>query len=175
MDRPGTPRDTHSPTAFIRDLGAAYRASGRAEPVMDAFAFHPYADNSSQSPDFAHPRSTTIGVADYSKLVALLAEAFDGTAQPGSTLPILYDEFGVESEIPADKAPLYTGAEPATTKPVDEATQAAYYRRALELVVLPAERHRRALLPQPRRAGARRDGSRASTTPTGRRRRARRP
>ncbi len=133
VDKPGTLRDTHSPTAFIRDLGAAYRASGRAEPVMDAFAFHPYADNSSQSPEFAHPRSTTIGVADYSKLVALLAEAFDGTAQPGSTLPILYDEFGVESVIPPGKASLYTGAEPATVKPVDEATQAAYYRRALEL------------------------------------------
>ena len=133
VDRPGTLGDTHSPTAFITDLGVAYRASGREEPVMDAFAFHPYADSSSQSPAFAHPRSTTIGVADYSKLVALLAQAFDGTAQPGSTLPILYDEFGVESLIPADKAPLYRGAEPATTKPVSEATQAAYYRRALEL------------------------------------------
>ena len=133
VDRPGTGRDTHSPTAFIRDLGLAYRASGRTEPVMDAFAHHPYADSSSQSPDFAHPRSTTIGVADYSKLVALLAQAFDGTAQPGSTLPILYDEFGVESVIPAEKASLYTGAEPATTKPVSEATQAEYYRRALEL------------------------------------------
>ena len=29
IDRPGTGRDTHSPTTFIRDLGAAYRASGR--------------------------------------------------------------------------------------------------------------------------------------------------
>ena len=28
-DRPGGSRPTHSPTAFIRDLGAAYRASGR--------------------------------------------------------------------------------------------------------------------------------------------------
>ncbi len=28
IDRPGTARDTHSPTAFIQDLGAAYRASG---------------------------------------------------------------------------------------------------------------------------------------------------
>ena len=28
-------RQTHSPTAFIRDLGAAYRASGRKRPLMD--------------------------------------------------------------------------------------------------------------------------------------------
>ena len=51
---------------------------------MDGLAFHPYPDNSSQSPDFPHPNSTTIGLADYDKLVALLAEAFDGTAQQGS-------------------------------------------------------------------------------------------
>ena len=133
IDRPGTGRDTISPTRFIRELGAAYRASGRLQPVMDAFAIHPYADNSSQPPDVPHPVSTTIGVADYGKLVALLGEAFDGTAQLGSTLPILYDEFGVEAVVPPEKASLYTGTEPATTRPVDEATQAAYYRRALEL------------------------------------------
>ncbi len=133
-DRPGTGRDTHSPTAFIRGMGAAYRASGRPRPLMDQFAFHPYCDNSSQSPrECEHPRTTTIGIADYEKLVALLGEAFDGTAQRGSTLPILYDEFGVESEIPAGKLKTYTGTEPTTTKPVPEATQAAYYRQALEL------------------------------------------
>ena len=132
-DRPDGIRPTHSPTRFIRELGLAYRASGRARPVMDAFVQHVYADNSSQSPAFAHPSTTTIGVADYPKLVGLLAEAFDGTAQPGSALPIVYGEFGVESEIPSAKASLYTGDEPATTKPVDEATQASYYRDALAL------------------------------------------
>jgi len=132
-DRPGTSRPTHSPTKFIQDLGAAYRASGRDRPVMDAFAIHPYADNSSQPPTFAHPLTTTIGVADYGKLVALLGEAFDGTAQRGSDLPILYGEFGVESQIPDEKAALYTGTEPAATRPVVEETQAAYYEQALAL------------------------------------------
>ena len=51
-----------------------------------------------------------------------------------STLPIWYDEFGVESQIPPAKQALYTGTEPATTKPVAEATQAAYYRQAVQLV-----------------------------------------
>ncbi len=50
-----------------------------------------------------------------------LGEAFDGTAQRGSELPIFYGEFGVESDIPAAKASLYTGAEPAATRPVSEA------------------------------------------------------
>jgi hypothetical protein len=132
-DRPEGIRPTHSPTAFIQDLGAAYRASGRAVPVMDAFAFHPYADNSSIPPSFEHPKSTSIGIADYDKLVGLLGTAFDGTAQRGSTLPILYDEFGVEAQIPDAKASLYDGDEPATIHPVDEATQAEFYRQALEL------------------------------------------
>jgi hypothetical protein len=132
-DRPNTGRDTHSPTVFIQDLGAAYRASGRTLPIMDAFAIHPYEDNSSLPPDFTHPNSTTIAIADYPKLVTLLGQAFDGTAQPGSTLPIVYGEFGVEAQVPPAKSALYTGVEPATTKPVDEATQGNYYAQALAL------------------------------------------
>ena len=132
-DRADGSRPTHSPTTFIQGLGTAYRASGRSRPVMDAFSIHVYGDNSSVGPTIAHPLNTSIGVADYDKLVRLLGEAFDGTAQPGSTLPILYGEYGVESDIPASKASLYIGAEPTTTKPVSEATQAAYYQQALAL------------------------------------------
>ena len=36
-DNPAIARQTHSPTQFILDMGAAYRASGRAAPIMDAF------------------------------------------------------------------------------------------------------------------------------------------
>jgi len=132
-DRPGTIRDTHSPTVFVQDLGAAYRASGRTEPIMDAYVQHVYEDNSSAPPTTQHPNTTTISLADYAKLVVLLGTAFDGTAQPGSALPILYGEFGVESQIPPLEASHYTGAEPTTTKPVDEATQAAYYSQAIQL------------------------------------------
>ncbi len=132
-DRPNTARDTHSPVVFLRDMGAAYRASNRAEPIMDGLAFHPYAASSGQAPDVPHPRSTTIGLADYDRLTATLGQAFDGTQQAGSTLPILYSEFGVESRIPAGKAHAYTGSEPATTRPVDETTQGQFYGRALQV------------------------------------------
>jgi hypothetical protein len=129
-DVAGGIRPTHSPTVFIQDLGAAYRASGRTDPIMDGFAFHPYEDNSSIAPvDGVHPNSTTISLADYGKLVALLGEAFGDYE-----LPIWYDEFGVESQIPPAKQSLYTGTEPTTTKPVPEATQAAYYRQAVQMV-----------------------------------------
>jgi hypothetical protein len=132
IDRPGTGKDTHSPTAFVTDLVAAYKASGRTQPIMDAFDLHPYEDNSSLPPSFQHPKTATIAIADYTKLTGVLA-GFDGTAQLGSTLPIVYGEFGVETQIPPEKAPLYTGTEPATTKPVDEATQGTYYHDALAL------------------------------------------
>ena len=133
VDRPNTGRDTHSPVAFLKDMGVAYRASGRTLPVMDGLTFHPYADTSGQSPDTPHPNSTTIGLADYDRLMKTLATAFDSSPQAGSLLPVLYDEFGVESRIPAGKARAYTGSEPAPTNPVDETTQGAYYQRALQL------------------------------------------
>jgi hypothetical protein len=132
-DRPGGIRPTVSPTAFIRSLGRAYRASARVAPVMDGLAFHPYAGTSSTPPERSNRGTTTIGLADYPRLVGLLGQAFDGTAQEGSTLPILYSEFGVESQVPAGKTGSYSGSEPPTTRPVPEALQAAYYARAIAL------------------------------------------
>ena len=131
-DNPAIARQTHSPTQFILDMGAAYRANGRSAPIMDAFSFHPYMLRSDEPPTTTHS-DTTITIADYPKLVATLGQAFDGTGQKGSTLPIVYDEFGVESTFPAEKSHLYTGAEAATVHPVDQATQAQYYAQALEL------------------------------------------
>jgi len=130
-DDPAGGRLSHSPTAFIRDLGLAYRASGRTTPIMDVFDQHIYGDTSALPPSMVHAKSTTITEADYPKLVALLGKAFDGTAQRGSTLPIVYGEYGVESAIPAEKAAAYSGTENAAT--VDEATQARYYGEAFRL------------------------------------------
>ncbi len=132
-DRPSLPRQTHSPTAFITDMGAAYRASGRRTPLMDGFAFHPYGESSSTPPDFLHPKSTSIGLGDYPKLVSLLGRAFNGTATRGSTLPIVYDEYGIDSRIPGTKLEFYEGREPRTTHPVTERVQADHYREALML------------------------------------------
>jgi hypothetical protein len=127
-DHPSS-RPTHSPTQFIIDLGAAYRASGRTAPIMDAVSVHVYGESSRIPPTLQHPHTTTIGIADYAKLVTLLGNAFDGSGQPGSTLPIVYGEYGVETRIPPAKAALYTGRE--VIDPVDEQTQATYYVEAI--------------------------------------------
>ena len=133
-DNPRSSRPTHSPTRFIRDLGNAYRLSGRRRPVMDWFAIHPYPEHARIPPTFAHPRSTAISLADYAKLVRLLGRAFDGTRQRGSTLPIIYDEFGVQTKEPDDKRLMYANQNlPSAVDAVDETTQGRYYRQALQL------------------------------------------
>jgi hypothetical protein len=126
-DRPQGIRHTQSPAAFIRGLGEAFRASGRRRPPLDGFAFHPYPESAAIPPDLPHedPRSKAIGMADLDRLQGELREAF------GRELPILYSELGVETAIPTEKRRHYTGEE--VVDPVDEATQAEFYRRALKL------------------------------------------
>jgi hypothetical protein len=133
FEDPDSPRPTHSPTQFIRDMGAAYRASGRTKPIMDVFALHPYQTRSAIPPGQPHT-GTSLGFGDYDKLVALLGAAFDGTAQPGSDLPIAYTEFGVQSQIPESELGSYTNVDsPLGKDAVPEKTQAEYYKQAFEL------------------------------------------
>jgi hypothetical protein len=131
-DRPHAERATTSPTTFIRAMGTAYRQSGRSRPVMDGFVHHPYPESAAVPIDLPHPRVKTIGLADYGKLVGLLSRAFDGTAQKGRDLPVLYGEIGVETASPAAKRSLYDGTEIAAT--AREQEQSAAYRRTLEVV-----------------------------------------
>jgi hypothetical protein len=128
-----SPRPTHSPTQFIRDMGTAYRASGRTKPIMDVFALHPYQRRSAIPPGQPHT-GASLGFGDYDKLVALLGEAFDGTAQEGSKLPIAYTEFGVQSLVPPSQLGSYTNTDsPLGNDAVAEQTQAEYYKQAFEL------------------------------------------
>jgi hypothetical protein len=124
-DDPSASRPTHSPTRFIQDLGAAYRASGRTRPLMDEFSIHVYGESPRVPPTLAHPHTTSIGVADYGKLTALLDRWFP------ADLPIVYGEYGVETTVPPAKAAAYQGSEVVQT--VDEQTQARYYDEAVRM------------------------------------------
>jgi hypothetical protein len=133
-DNPLATRPTHSPVTFLMDMGAALRKLNRTKPIMDTFAFHPYGESSKIAPTFLHPKSKSIGLADYTKLTTTLTKAFKGTAQNGATLPIVYDEFGVQTKIPSSKAGPYTNLGTAVAKDaVSEALQANYYRQALTM------------------------------------------
>ena len=133
-DRANSVRQTHSPTTFLRDLGLAYRKSRRNAPIMDMLVIHPYGESSRTPPTAVHPKSTSISIADYPKLVKLLSDAFRGTAQRGATLPILYGEYGVQTEIPFDKLGAYTNLDvPSAADAVSETMQGVYYTRAIKL------------------------------------------
>jgi hypothetical protein len=126
-DRPRGLRQTHSPTRFIEDLGALYRRSGLAHPPFDLFSIHPYPPNSSVPPTATDPRSTSVGIADYPKLVRLLTAAF------GTPPPIVYGEYGIQTQIPRSELDLYSGVRPASIRPVSEKQQADDYVEAIHL------------------------------------------
>jgi hypothetical protein len=103
---------SHSPVNFIRELGVAYRASGRNRPIFDTFGHHPYPTDSSERPWKQHP-GTQVSQGDLGKLVDAIRNAFTGTAQPvpGNGLSIWYLEDGYQTTIPPDKQRIYTGLE----------------------------------------------------------------
>ena len=172
INKRGSGRDTHAPPQFILDLGKAYRETKRQKPIMDAFAFHPYLEHANLPPTYKHYSPRVITIADYGRLVSVLGRAFDGTAQKGSKLPIVYAEFGVESRIPDALLPAYTGTEPATTRPVNESTQAQVLREGDADGRVPADRAHVPRLPPDRRAAPRRLAVGRLLRRTARRRRA---
>ncbi len=104
---------SHSPTTFIQDMGAAYRASGRTAPLFDTFGHHPYPTSSNERPWIVHSDPTIISLGDLGRLLSVLQQAFGGTAQklPQDGLPIWYLETGYQTTIPASKSGLYFGTE----------------------------------------------------------------
>jgi hypothetical protein len=104
---------SHSPTSFIKAMGAAYRASGRTRPLFDTFGHHPYPTRSNERPWVAHSDELIVSLGDVDRLVARLQEAFGGTGQatPQAGLPIWYLETGYQTQIDDDKQRQYTGVE----------------------------------------------------------------
>ena len=171
-DNPAGIRPTHSPTAFITDLGRRIARAAASSRSWTASASTPTRTTRASPPSFAHPNNTTIAIADYGKLVALLGKAFDGTAQPGSTLPIVYGEFGVETTIPSQKSALYTGTSRRPSSPSTSPRRAASTAMRSRIAFCQPNVIDLPLLPRDRRGRTSTAGSRGSTTSTERRSRA---
>jgi hypothetical protein len=124
-DNPLAPSNVStSPVRFIRALGAAYRASGRRQPIMDAFSFHPYPNANSDTP-FVGYQWPNAGMPNLDRIKQALWDAFNGTKQPNveTGLPLWLDEIGWQ--VPTEGRDVYTGVENVPT--VDEAGQAAFH------------------------------------------------
>jgi hypothetical protein len=104
---------SHSPLGFIRELGQAYRASGRTRPILDTFGHHPHPPSADERPWKRHDSSVYVSMGDWGKLMNALAEAFEGTAQPlpGQGPSIWWLEVGYQTLIDGDKEHFYQGQE----------------------------------------------------------------
>ena len=119
----------HAPVAFLSALAAAYRASGRTRPLVDAFGHNPYPRTADEPPGARHA-DDFLGEGDYARLAATLRAGFAGTAQ--RSLAVWYLEDGYQSQIPAELRRRYHGRETAqlVTPPVQAARVAAAIRLA---------------------------------------------
>jgi hypothetical protein len=147
-----TSNPSHSPVWFIKDMGDAYRASGRTKPIFDIFDIHPYPpiqDTDPFSKPFQWPQA---GAANLDRIKQALWDAFHGTGQPTpaeqsggrttqavnaarfnqpQTLPISLDEVGEQTVITGHEGAYTDG--PDSITPISEQQQAANHVALMEI------------------------------------------
>jgi hypothetical protein len=127
-----------SPVRCIRDIGLAYRASGRRRPIMDELAFHPH-PNSYRDNHLVGYRWPNAGTSNLARVKQAIWDAFAGTAQPifaeagkpvsRAALPPLrvrLNEVGWQVGIPPTSMHAYYGRE-SVARLADERAQADTY------------------------------------------------
>ncbi len=119
-----------SPVRFLAALGAWYRSSGRALPLMDGLSFHPYPNAATDPLERGYPWPNA-GFANLDRVKQAVWDAFAGTPQPTTVegLRLYLDEVGWQVDTTSGTG--YTGAEnvPVT----DEETQAEVYGELVRL------------------------------------------
>src|SRR5215210_5841080 len=127
-----------SPVRCIRDMGIAYRASGRKRPIMDELAFHPH-PNSNSDNFLVGYRWPNAGTSNLGRIKQAMWDAFRGTAQPifaetgrpvsRAALPPLrfrLNEIGWQVAVPSASLHAYYGRE-SVNRLADERGQADNY------------------------------------------------
>jgi hypothetical protein len=132
---------SHSPIRFLKEVGDAYRQSGRTTPIADDLSVHCYPNVNTDSPAVGYlwPK---VGCVNFDRLKQAWWDAFHGTAQPlfreagasdgGPRVRIFVDEVGYQAKVSSDKASLYSGSENVPL--VDETTQGQYYAQLIALM-----------------------------------------
>lgn len=121
-----------SPVRFLRDLGAAYRASGRKAPLMDELGIHPY-PRSDRDSAVAGDRWPRAGMANLGRVKQAVWDAFAGTGQRTveEGLRLRIDEIGWQVAVPASRAGAYVGRE--SVRVTSERAQAVNYVKLVQL------------------------------------------
>ena len=121
-----------SPVRFLRDLGAAYRASGRTLPLMDELGLHLY-PRSDRDPVRAGDRWPRAGIVNLARIKQAFWDAFAGTGQPTveQGLKLRIDEIGWQAVVPAGRRGAYHGRETAAA--TSERFQADNYAKLIAI------------------------------------------
>jgi hypothetical protein len=131
---------SHSPIRFLKEVGEAYRASGRTKPIADDVSIHCYPNQNTDAPSLGY-QWPKVGCVNFDRFKQAWWDAFHGTAQPlfreagqsgGPFVRIFVDEVGYQARIASEKAGLYTGSENVPV--LDEATQASYYAELIAMM-----------------------------------------
>lgn len=129
---PHATSQSNHPLVFLRDVGRAYRASGRTEPIMDQLAVHPYPNPASpaDAPWIGYRNPDDFGIPNLDRVKQALWDAFNGTAQPTTVngLTLRVDEVGWQ--VSTTGLAQYFGRETVPT--VTPAKQAVYLRTMIE-------------------------------------------
>jgi hypothetical protein len=132
---------SHSPIRFLKEVGDAYRQSGRTKPIADDLSVHCYPNVNTDAPSVGYlwPK---VGCVNFDRLKQAWWDAFHGTAQPlfresgdtsgGPHARVFVDEVGYQVKVAPAKSSLYTGAE--NVPAIDEATQGQYYAQLIQLM-----------------------------------------
>jgi len=118
--------ESNDPLVFLRDVGRAYRASGRTTPVMDQLSVHPYPNpsNPTDGPGVGYDNPNRFGVPNLDRVKQAVYDAFNGTGQPTTMngLTFVVDEIGWQTDTSGYSG--YVNGENVNV--VSEQTQAAY-------------------------------------------------
>jgi hypothetical protein len=132
---------SHSPIRFLKEVGDAYRVSGRTKPIADDLSVHCYPNVNTDAPAVGYlwPK---VGCVNFDRLKQAWWDAFHGTGQPlfretgdassGPHVRIYVDEVGYQAKISGDKASLYSGTENVPV--VDEAMQGSFYAQLIAMM-----------------------------------------
>jgi hypothetical protein len=124
--------ESTEPLVFLRDVGAAYRRSGRTTPIMDQLAIHPYPNPNSptDAPDVGYEVANRYGIPNLDRVKQAVYDAFNGTGQPTTLKGLTFriDEVGWQTDTTA--YPQYVN--PENVAVIDEATQVQHLKTMTE-------------------------------------------
>jgi hypothetical protein len=129
--RASTPQSTE-PLVFLRDVGAAYRASGRTRPIMDQLSLHPYPNpnNPTDAPRVGYRATERFGIPNLDRVKQAVYDAFAGTAQPTTLNGLTFRIDEVGWQVDTSGLPQYVNEENVAT--ISQATQVRYLKAMTE-------------------------------------------